>query len=93
MKELQGNAGDSGSNNGENNGNSSDSNTAVGKTGQVINVSTGLRMRAGAGTNYEVVGWLYEGDTFEILGKESSWYKIKKNGVTCLLYTSDAADE
>ncbi len=87
VKELQGNAGDSGSNNGENNGNSSDSNTAVGKTGQVINVSTGLRMRAGAGTNYEVVGWLYEGDTFEILGKESSWYKIKKNGVTAYIHS------
>lgn len=86
VKEIQGSAGDSGNNSG-NSGSSSDNNAFTGKTGQVINVSTGLRMRSGAGTNYEVVGWLYDGDTFEILGKENSWYKINKNGVTAYIHS------
>lgn len=87
VKEVQGNAGDSGNDNSGNNGSSNENNSVAGKTGQVINVSTGLRMRSGAGTNYEVVGWLYKGDTFEILGKEDSWYKINKNGVNAYIHS------
>ncbi|PWL52413.1 MAG: hypothetical protein DBY38_10795 [Clostridium cadaveris] len=87
VKEIQGNAEDSGNGNSGNNGSSNENNSVAGKTGQVINVSTGLRMRSGAGTNYEVVGWLYEGDNFEILGKEDSWYKINKNGVNAYIHS------
>lgn len=50
--------------------------------GQVVNVTSGLRMRAGSGTNYDVVGWLYNGDNFEILGKQGQWYKVKHKETT-----------
>ena len=47
--------------------------------GQVINVTSTLRMRSGAGTNFSVIDNLKGNDTFDILGKENGWYKIKYN--------------
>ncbi|WP_027634611.1 SH3 domain-containing protein [Clostridium hydrogeniformans] len=50
--------------------------------GQVVNVTSALRMRSGAGTNFSILDSLSENDTFDILGKENGWYKIKyKNKV------------
>ncbi|MBS6006299.1 MAG: SH3 domain-containing protein, partial [Clostridium baratii] len=48
--------------------------------GKVINVTTNLRVRKGKSTNSEVVGYLREGQTFDVLAKEGSWYKINNNG-------------
>lgn len=48
--------------------------------GQVVNVTTNLRMRKGPGTSYDVVTLLYPNNKFDILGKEDNWYKISSNG-------------
>ena len=65
----------------EGSNNSSPESSQSGK-GKVVNVSSSLRIRSGAGTNNSIVGYLYEGNTFDILGKSGSWYKIKHNGTT-----------
>lgn len=49
---------------------------AVKQTGKVVNVSTNLRVRSGAGTNYSVVGYILNGETVTIEEKSGSWYKI-----------------
>ena len=51
------------------------------KKGQVINVSTSLRIRSGAGTNYSVVGQLSPSAIVNVEGKSGSWYKIEYKGV------------
>lgn len=50
------------------------------KKGQVINVSTNLRIRKGPGTNHSVIGYLTNGEVFNIDGKNGQWYKINTNG-------------
>lgn len=50
------------------------------KKGQVINVSTNLRIRKGPSTSSDVIGYLTNGEIFNIDGKEGSWYKINANG-------------
>jgi len=52
---------------------------ANGSTGTVINVTTNLRVRSDAGTNYGVIGYLYNGQKVEIQGEKGDWYKIKFN--------------
>ena len=56
--------------------------TSSDKTGQVVDVSTKLNVRSGAGTNYGIVGTLAANATVNILGQEGSWYKVSCNGVT-----------
>ncbi|WP_150112241.1 SH3 domain-containing protein [Clostridium hydrogeniformans] len=51
-----------------------------GPKGKVINVTSNLRIRQGAGTNTSVVGYLMNGETFEIKGKSGDWYHINANG-------------
>lgn len=48
--------------------------------GQVVNVSTNLRIRKSPSTSSSVVGYLTNGEIFNIDGKEGSWYKINING-------------
>lgn len=50
------------------------------KKGQVINVSTNLRIRKSPNTSSDVIGYLTNGEIFNIDGKEGSWYKINANG-------------
>ena len=45
-------------------------------TGSVVNV------RSGAGTNHDVIGAAYKGQTFPVLGKENGWYKISFNSAS-----------
>ncbi len=60
--------------------NSTGNNNMSGKYGQVINVTTSLRIRQSASTSSAVIGSLRGGDKFEILSKSNGWYKIKSNG-------------
>lgn len=46
------------------------------KKGEVVNISSSLRVRSNAGTNSSIIGYLYNGDKFDILGKQGEWYKI-----------------
>ena len=50
------------------------------KKGQVITVSTNLRIRKSPSTSSDVIGYLTNGEIFNIDGKEGSWYKINANG-------------
>lgn len=85
-----GNSGNKSSNNSSTSNNSntsSDKNTSNGssvtlnKTGEVINVSTALKIRQGAGQEYEVLGWLGLGDKVNVISRNDKWYKINANGI------------
>lgn len=60
---------------------SNNENTTVSK-GKVVNISSQLRIRAGAGTSYATVGYLRNGEEVEIIGESNEWYKIKYDGIT-----------
>ncbi|HHD2753914.1 TPA: SH3 domain-containing protein [Clostridium perfringens] len=77
VKELNGSS--------NNSGGSSNSNldtSLAGKTGKVVNVSSSLRVRQSPSTSSSVIGSLSSGQTFQIKGKQGSWYYISANGVT-----------
>ncbi len=48
--------------------------------GQVVNVTSTLRVRSAANTNSTVLGTLRNGSTFDIISKSGSWYEINYNG-------------
>ena len=50
--------------------------------GQVINVTSTLRIRESASTSSSVLGTMMNGSTFDIIFKSGSWYQIKYNGIT-----------
>ncbi len=50
--------------------------------GEVVNVSTNLRMRSSASTSASIVGYLNSGDKFNIKEKSGEWYLIELNGKT-----------
>lgn len=62
-------------NNSNNNGS-----TVSGKVGQVINVSTSLRIRSSANTSSSIIGYLYANEKVDIISSTGSWYKIKHDG-------------
>lgn len=47
--------------------------------GQVVNVTTNLRVRSGAGQNYSTLGYLNNGTKISINGESGNWYKISFN--------------
>ena len=49
--------------------------------GQVVNVTSTLRIRESASTNSSVLGTMRNGSTFDIISKSGSWYQIKYNGI------------
>lgn len=69
------------SNNNQANGNQGNNNSEQsGSSGQVINVSSVLRIRQSASTSSSIVGSLRNGEKFNILSKTNGWYKINANG-------------
>ncbi|MDS0526619.1 SH3 domain-containing protein [Clostridium sp. SHJSY1] len=48
--------------------------------GKITNVSTNLRVRSDAGTNYEIIGYLYNGQEIEVNAEKGDWYRISFNG-------------
>ena len=79
VKEVSGNSNSSSNNSGSN---SNLDTSLAGKKGNVVNVSTSLRVRQSPSTSSSVVGSLRGGQTFEIKGKSGSWYYINANGLT-----------
>ncbi|MDM0579776.1 C40 family peptidase [Clostridium perfringens] len=79
VKEVSGNSNSSSNNSGSN---SNLDTSLAGKKGTVVNVSTSLRVRQSPSTSSSVVGSLRGGQTFEIKGKNGSWYYINANGLT-----------
>lgn len=54
--------------------------SAPAQRGTVDNVSTVVNIRSGPGTGYSKLGTAAKGESFEILGKSGSWYKINYKG-------------
>lgn len=50
--------------------------------GQVTGISSRLNIRAGAGTNYKIIGSLNNGENVKIEAEENGWYKIKSGNIT-----------
>lgn len=50
--------------------------------GQVVNVTSTLRIRESASTSSSVLGNMRNGSTFDIISKSGSWYQINYNGIT-----------
>jgi probable enterotoxin B len=48
--------------------------------GKVVNISTNLRVRSDAGTNYDTIGYLYNGQEIEVNSEKGDWYRISFNG-------------
>jgi hypothetical protein len=55
--------------------------SASGPAQQVLtaNYAT-VKVRAGAGLNYEQIGEIHQGETYPVLGKTNGWYRINLNG-------------
>lgn len=51
------------------------------KIGQVINISSQLNIRAGAGTNHKIIGTLKNLEKVEVLKEDNGWYKIKHGNI------------
>ena len=49
---------------------------------QVTITGSAVNVRTGAGTNYDVIGAVYKGQMFPLLGKENGWYKISFNNAS-----------
>lgn len=64
----------------DNNNNNNNESTVSGKVGQVINVTTSLRVRASANTSSSIIGYLYANEKVDIISSTGSWYKIKHDG-------------
>lgn len=47
--------------------------------GQVVNVTSDLKVRQGASTDTQVLGYLQPGSIFNIASKEGKWYKVQYN--------------
>ena len=62
------------------NNTSNENSNVSGKTGSII--GTSVRMRSGAGTNYEILGTYSNGVKLTVLGSENGWYKVSYNGKT-----------
>lgn len=56
--------------------------SASNRKGKVINVTSNLRIRSGAGTNCSVIGYLNNGTELIITGESGNWYAINHNGQT-----------
>ncbi len=58
------------------------------RTGTVVNCTTSVNVRSGAGTSYAILGSAKKGATYTVTGQSGSWYKIDYNGKTGYIYLS-----
>ncbi len=55
--------------------------SASGPTQQVLTARYAtVKVRAGAGLNFEQIGEIHQGETYPVLGKTNGWYMISLNG-------------
>ena len=60
--------------------------TQLSGNGQVINVSSNVRIRSNPAIGNNIIGHLTNGTILNILGKQGQWYKINVNGQTGFIY-------
>lgn len=56
------------------------------ENGQVINVSSNVRLRSNPSINASIIGHLTNGTNLNILGKQGQWYKVEVDGQTGFIY-------
>ncbi|MCD7902707.1 MAG: DUF4366 domain-containing protein [Oscillospiraceae bacterium] len=54
--------------------------------GTVVNVNSRLNLRAGAGTDHEIIGQLLPGTEVEVIGQAGGWYLVTVSGQTGYVY-------
>ncbi|WP_242299231.1 SH3 domain-containing protein, partial [Bacillus cereus group sp. BfR-BA-01382] len=54
--------------------------TQVSSNGSYVVTADVLKVRSGAGTQFEQIGRLFEGNSLSVTGKEGEWYKINYDG-------------
>ncbi|WP_055070077.1 SH3 domain-containing C40 family peptidase [Clostridium massiliamazoniense] len=59
---------------------------ALNEYGQVVNVSSSVHLRANASLNSSIIGFLQNGNTFKVLGKEGQWFKVDVDGTIGFIY-------
>ena len=59
---------------------------ALNEYGQVVNVSSNVHLRANASLNSSIIGFLQNGNTFKVLGKEGQWFKVDVDGTVGFIY-------
>ncbi len=60
--------------------------TQLSGTGQVINVSSNVRLRSNPAIGNNIIGHLTNGTSLNILGKQGQWYKVSVNGQIGFIY-------
>ena len=63
-----------------------DSFTQLSGIGQVVNVSSNVRLRSNPAIGNNIIGHLSNGTSLNILGKQGQWYKVSVNGQTGFIY-------
>ena len=63
-----------------------DSFTKLSESGQVINVSSNVRIRSNPSIGNNIIGHLTNGTNLNILGKQGQWYKVSVNGQIGFIY-------
>lgn len=56
--------------------------------GQVVNVSSSLRIRANTSTSSTIVGYLKPNEKVNIISEHNGWYKIEKDSITGFVSSS-----
>lgn len=65
---------------------SEQSSTGETASGTAVIIGDYVRMRAGPGTGYEILGSYNSGDKMELLGKSGDWYNVRSNGIQGYIY-------
>lgn len=60
--------------------------TQLSGNGQVINVSSNVRLRSNPAIGNNIIGHLTNGTILNILGKQGQWYKVSVNGQVGFIY-------
>ena len=66
--------------------------TQLSGTGQVINVSSNVRLRSNPAIGNNIIGHLTNGTSLNILGKQGQWYKVSVNGQIGFIYEEYVAN-
>ncbi len=56
-------------------------------TGTVVDITSYLNLRSGAGMDYSVIGKLTNGTEVEVIGEENGWYQVTADGQTGYVYS------
>ena len=65
---------------------SNDSFTQLSGNGQVVNVSSNVRLRNNPSIGNNIIGHLTNGTSLTIFGKQGQWYKVSVNGQVGFIY-------